>query len=210
MSRDGTHAQLAYHWYGSWTTLYNLFADALLCFHIGGHPFSSSKRSSAFHLAEGQKPLEPPHPPSNSSSVFTPLKIYSLQSIYYNYVLQRYGLPMDSRHLYTKSDWEYFSAAVVSSSTKKKILQAHAKWLNETSTDKPMTDLYETEGTGGFPGLSFMARPVIGAHFASLALERACGGKGAEGLKWLDDEEKMMTEKGEETKDERVMENDEL
>lgn len=24
----GTHAKLAYNWYGSWTTIYNLYADA--------------------------------------------------------------------------------------------------------------------------------------------------------------------------------------
>lgn len=33
MSRDGGHAKLAYDWYGSWTTLYSLFGDAILCFH---------------------------------------------------------------------------------------------------------------------------------------------------------------------------------
>lgn len=52
-----------------------------------------------------------------------------------------------------------------------------------------MTDLYETEGTGHFPGPDFMARPVVGGHFAYLALERACGGKAVEGLKFLDEAE---------------------
>jgi len=32
-----------------------------------------------------------------------------------------------------------------------------------------------------------MARPVVGGHFAFLALERACRGKAAEGLKFLDE-----------------------
>lgn len=32
-----------------------------------------------------------------------------------------------------------------------------------------------------------MARPVVGGHFAFLALERACGGRASEGLKFLDD-----------------------
>lgn len=50
-----------------------------------------------------------------------------------------------------------------------------------------MTDLYETEGDGGFPGLWFMARPVVGGHFAFLALERACGGKAIKGLSFLED-----------------------
>jgi hypothetical protein len=48
--------------------------------------------------------------------------------------------------------------------------------------------LYETEGEGGFPnGVYFMARPVVGGHFAFLALERACGGKAVEALRFLDE-----------------------
>lgn len=55
--------------------------------------------------------------------------------------------------------------------------------------DNPFTDLYETEGDGGYPGgLYFKARPVVGGHFAFLALERACGGKAAEALSFLDEE----------------------
>lgn len=53
--------------------------------------------------------------------------------------------------------------------------------------DNPFTDLYETEGDGGYPGgLYFKARPVVGGHFAFLALERACGGKATEALAFLD------------------------
>jgi hypothetical protein len=48
--------------------------------------------------------------------------------------------------------------------------------------------LYDTEGDGGFPGNAFKARPVVGGHFAFLALERACGGKAVEALSFLDDE----------------------
>lgn len=51
-----------------------------------------------------------------------------------------------------------------------------------------MTDLYETEGDGGFAIHAFKARPVVGGHFAFLALERACGGKAVAGLSFLDDE----------------------
>lgn len=56
-------------------------------------------------------------------------------------------------------------------------------------TDKPFGDLYETEEEGGYPGgLEFKARPVVGGHFAFLALERACGGKATQALTFLDDE----------------------
>jgi hypothetical protein len=63
-----------------------------------------------------------------------------------------------------------------------------SKWLNETVTDRPFTDLYETEGEGGFPGPNFFARPVIGSHFAFLTLERACGGTAMQALSFLDEE----------------------
>jgi len=49
--------------------------------------------------------------------------------------------------------------------------------------------LYNTEGDGGFPGIAFKARPVVGGHFAFLALERACGGQAYAGLSFLDGKE---------------------
>ena len=77
--------------------------------------------------------------------------------------------------------------AVSARSVREPILQSVAKWVNETDTDRPMTDLHMTEGRGGFPGPNFFARPVVGGHFAFLALERACGGKAIDGLKFLDE-----------------------
>lgn len=56
--------------------------------------------------------------------------------------------------------------------------------------DNPFTDLYDTVKEGGYPdGLAFKARPVVGGHFAFLALERACGGRASEALRFLDVEE---------------------
>jgi hypothetical protein len=105
---------------------------------------------------------------------FIPHGLYLNQSSHYALVMQEFGLPLDSRHLYTKSDWEFEAAAVASPAVRKEILDKVARWVNKTSTDRPLTDLYETEGDGGFPGIFFTARPVVGGHFAFLALERAC------------------------------------
>ncbi|KAJ5616162.1 hypothetical protein N7537_001276 [Penicillium hordei] len=161
MSRDGSHAKLAYNWYGSWTTIYNLYADAQLCFHL--------------------------EDTDTDSPGFVPRHIYQKQSVWYHYVRQKYGLPLDSRHMYTKTDWEFFSMAVASKAVRTEILDSVARWVNETTTDRPFTDLHNTEGDGGFPGPNFFARPVIGGHFAFLALERACGGKAMPGLSFLDE-----------------------
>lgn len=177
ISVDGSHAKLAYDWYGSWTTLYSLYSDALLCFHPSITNDASSKDTSSFTSSshDYQRPLSPePGVQPGKAKNFIPHEIYTNQSTWYSYSLQKYGLPLDSRHLYAKSDWEFYAAAVASTDVRKSILEKVAKWVNETVTDRPFSDLYNTEGDGGFPDPFFFARPVVGGHFAFLALERAC------------------------------------
>lgn len=134
ISRDGTHAKLAYNWYGSWTTLYNLYADALLCFHI---PESKSSLGSSRFWSSGEDQATlgggPTNPPR---STFIPDKIYQIQSDWYHNVLQRYGLPLDQRNTQAKSDWEFFAAAITSKRTRAEILQNVAHWVNVTTTGK--------------------------------------------------------------------------
>lgn len=179
ISRDASHAKLAYDWYGSWTTLYSLYADAVLCFHPSLTNSSSTTPSTSSFAAtnpNSQTPLSP-HIRNPITSDFIPHHIYTQQSTWYASVMQKYGLPLDSRHLYTKSDWQFEAAAVASKDVRTEILDRVARWLNETVTDRAFTDLYDTEGEGGFPGPWFFARPVVGGHFAFLTLERACGGR---------------------------------
>lgn len=177
VSRDKTHAKVAYNWFGSWTTTYNLYADSLLCFHLEGSDIKAVGNGD-------QKPIGENKPAYG----FVPQHIYQMQSDWYFAVRQKYGLPLDSRHFYTKTDWEFFSMAVAAPRVRADILQSVAKWVNETSTDRPLTDLHDTEGDGGFPGPNFFARPVIGGHFAFLTLEKACGGKAVQGLDFLRDD----------------------
>jgi len=174
MARDSGRAKLAYNWEGSWTTLYSLYADALLCFHPTLNATPSVLESGG---KSSQKPMIPDKSKGSDSGNFIPDHIYTTQSQWYSVAMQKYGLPLDSRHFYTKSDWEFQAAAVAGKETRAQILDRVAKWLNETNTDRPFTDLYETEGDGGFPGPNFFARPVIGSHYAFLTLERACGGR---------------------------------
>jgi len=141
--------------------------------------------SSIAGRLEYQKPLKGSIP--GDTDGFVPKHVYQLQSDWYYAVRQKYGLPLDSRHLYTKTDWEFFAMAVAAPKVRAEILQSVAKWINETVTDRPFTDLHQTEGRGEFPGPNFFARPVVGGHFAFLTLGQACGGKANEGLKFLDD-----------------------
>jgi hypothetical protein len=126
ISRDGTHAKLAYTWYGSWTTLYNLFADSLLCFHL---PPGLSQSQSTMD----QRPLQIASP-QDSKTAFVNERVYKIQSSWYHNVRQKYGVPLDSRSLQTKSDWEFFAVAVASKSVRQEIVQSIALWVNETST----------------------------------------------------------------------------
>jgi hypothetical protein len=167
ISRDKTHAKVAYDWYGSWTTLYNLYADSLLCFHVSNNRIENTKQ---VHFQQHLSPAA-----QKSKTGFVPKHIYQMQSDWYWNVRQKYGVPLDSRHLYTKTDWEFFAAAVAAPEVRKEILQLVAKWVNETETDRPLTDLHDTEHHGGFPGPNFFARPVVGGHFAFLTLDKACG-----------------------------------
>ena len=134
ISRDQTHAKLAYTWYGSWTTLYNLYADSLLCFHVkdDGQGGSGSGAKKGYgpqkQLGGGGGGF------GRGRETFVPDRVYRMQSDWYHAVLQKYGLPLDSRHLYTKSDWEFFAAAVTSRRTRREILTSVARWVNETST----------------------------------------------------------------------------
>ena len=95
-----------------------------------------------------------------------PPEVYTSQSSWYASSLQKFGLPLDSRHLYAKSDWEMFAAAVAGEGVRRGIIERVARWVNETGTERAFVDLYETE-EGGFPGeVRFYARPVVGGHFA--------------------------------------------
>lgn len=77
MSPDDSHAKLAYHWYGSWTTLYSLYSDAQLCFHPT--LTNQASRVDAAKLAGSfQQPLT-----SSTSHDFIPDHIYRKQSDWY-------------------------------------------------------------------------------------------------------------------------------
>lgn len=67
-------------------------------------------------------------------------------------------------------DWEFFTAAIASTETRDMFFKDLAVWINETPTNRPMTDLYDTN-TGDYPGVVFAARPVVGGAFALLLLE---------------------------------------
>jgi hypothetical protein len=41
-------------------------------------------------------------------------------------------------------DWECFTAAITSGNTRSMFIKDLATWINETPTNRPLTDLYDT------------------------------------------------------------------
>ena len=76
--------------------------------------------------------------------------LYDMQSRWYPEVSQQFGVPLDSRHAYTKSDWEMWTAATCSPSTRRLFVNSLAYWLNNTAADVPFSDLFYTTGNGSF------------------------------------------------------------
>ncbi|KAI1432971.1 DUF1793-domain-containing protein [Xylaria sp. CBS 124048] len=109
-------------------------------------------------------------------------KLYTMQSDWYPAVSQLYGTPLDSRHNYAKTDWQIWTAATCHAGTRRLFIDSIAYWLNETTTNGPFADLYECTGTGGYvENTEFKARPVVGGHYALLALGKTGQKADAEG-----------------------------
>lgn len=80
-----------------------------------------------------------------------PKSVYDLQDKYYPTVAQKYGVPLDSRHNWTKSDWEMWASSIATSDkTRNLFIDRLFNFYSDAQTDAPMTDLYEST-TGDFP-----------------------------------------------------------
>ncbi|TVY28464.1 Glutaminase A [Lachnellula hyalina] len=101
-----------------------------------------------------------------------PNSIYDMQSTFYPTVADEFGVTLDTRNTNTKSDWQMWVAAISSPSTKTMFYSKLANWINKTPTNRAFTDLYNTR-SADFGGGKFAARPVVGGHFAALALNGA-------------------------------------
>ncbi len=85
--------------------------------------------------------------------------------------IRKYGLPLDSRAAYTKSDWLCWIAALAQErEMRKSFLEPVARYLRETSTRVPFSDWYDTE-SGCY--VHFIGRSVQGGVFAPMLIP--CG-----------------------------------
>ncbi|KAE8334213.1 hypothetical protein BDV24DRAFT_156993 [Aspergillus arachidicola] len=110
----------------------------------------------------------PPHTTLSYGANETYGLLYNLT--FYPTVKTKYGVSLDTRHSYTKADWELFAAAIASVDTRDMFHKALVSWMNGTPSNRAFTGLYDTT-TGDYPGVTFIARPVVGGAFALLVLE---------------------------------------
>ena len=95
-----------------------------------------------------------------------PDSFYDAETRSYLPRINRYGLPLDSRADYTKSDWICWTAALTDDpEVRSALLAPIARYLRESSTRVPFSDWYDTK-TGRY--VHFIARSVQGGVFAPM------------------------------------------
>jgi len=91
-----------------------------------------------------------------------------MQTAWYDSVAQDFGVALDTRHSYIKSDWEIWTAAIVSDEmTRDTFINSVTAYAADGQSAQPLGDLYDAH-SGAVDG--FRARPVVGGHLALLVI----------------------------------------
>ncbi|KZT74313.1 DUF1793-domain-containing protein [Daedalea quercina L-15889] len=100
-----------------------------------------------------------------------PDSVYEMQTAWYPTVDAEYGVPLDTRHTYTKTDWQTLTAGIMTNTTVRDMfISALHAYASDGENNVPLSDLYYTTNGDVY---EFQARPVVGGHFALLALQSA-------------------------------------
>ncbi|KAG8881508.1 hypothetical protein FRB98_004291 [Tulasnella sp. 332] len=93
-----------------------------------------------------------------------PASVYTMQTAWYKTVEDTYGVPLDTRHTYTKSDWQIWTSAIVTDTTlRNSLITAVKNYAADGLSNSPLGDWYDAI-SGDNDG--FKARPVVGGHLA--------------------------------------------
>jgi hypothetical protein len=99
-----------------------------------------------------------------------PNEVAQKEIAYYLTRQNTYGLPLDNRRTYTKSDWIIWTATLADDmATFQKFIDPEHRFVNETKNRVPMTDWYETTDARQ---VGFQARSVVGGYFIKMLAQK--------------------------------------
>lgn len=99
-----------------------------------------------------------------------PAEVAQKELAYYLTRMNRYGLPLDNRETYTKTDWVMWTATMAQDTqTFQALIDPIHRMMNETESRVPMSDWMYTD-SGRQRG--FQARSVVGGYFIKLLADK--------------------------------------
>lgn len=103
-----------------------------------------------------------------------PRAAFDMQAAFYPTVRAEAGVPLDNRVKWGKTDWMLFAGASSpgpNDATRELFIDDVHEFISNGLNSAPFGDRYTVTGSEAGKYDSFRARPVVGGHFAVLALE---------------------------------------
>lgn len=103
-----------------------------------------------------------------------PQAALDMEAAYYPRVRAPGGVPLSSKTAYGKTDWMNFAAAAspgANNATRELLVNDVHAYIANGLNQVPLSDEFTVSGAGVGKNLGFRARPTVGGHFATLALQ---------------------------------------